>query len=408
MKIYLIAEKLSHSYSPLIHRMLGNYSYELKELKIDELETFIAKREFDGLNVTIPYKTEVIKYLDELSPEAKMLNSVNTILKKNGKLIGYNTDYFGFMYMVKKSAIDFSNKKVLIIGNGGASKTIQSAIDDLGATKYVLSHKENTPDNIMKYCDCDILVNTSPVGMYPNTGISPVDISAFNKCIGVLDLIYNPSKTQIMLYAEKNNIYSLNGLSMLVAQAKKASEIFTGIEIDDSCIDEITTHIETITLNITLIGMPGSGKTTIGKMLAEKLGREFIDTDDVITNEGMDISNIITNEGELKFREIEHNVSKNILNQSGKVIATGGGIVTYSKNIDILKQNSIIFYIKRDVEKLATYGRPLSEGGIEKLKLLASQREDKYKNLCDFEISNNSKSEDAVNEILTIIKRGNI
>ena len=259
--------------------------------------------------------------------------------------------------------------------------------------------------NIKKYSDCEIVVNTSPVGMYPNTGVSPIDISIFDNCCGVFDLIYNPSKTQIMLDAEKKDIFSINGLKMLVAQAKKAAEIFTGDNIDDSCIDKITAHIENETLNITLIGMPGSGKTTIGKILAKKLDRQFIDTDKEITNSGTDISSVIVNEGEYAFREIEHCVSKNILNLSGKVIATGGGIVTYPKNFDILKQNSIIFYIKRDVENLVTDGRPLSNGGIEKLKALESQRIEKYKSICDYEISNNSDIDDAINQIINILKQ---
>lgn len=409
MNIYLIAEKLSHSYSPLIHSKFNKYSYDLKELPPNELVTFMTKKDFDGLNVTIPYKIDVIPYLDKLSDEAKKIGSVNTVTNVNGFLTGYNTDLYGFLYLIKSNNIDFKNKKVLILGNGGASKTVQAAVDILGVKEaVVIKRQDNRPEILYEYSDFEIIINTTPVGMYPKTGISPVDLNQFNSCTAVVDLIYNPAKTQILLDAEKRGIKAVNGLEMLVAQAKKACEIFTNQEISDSVISEISIEIENNTKNIVLIGMPGSGKTTIGKHLANKLSRTYFDTDEEIERTGTNIQDVITNCGELKFRELEHEVASKILNKSSCVISTGGGLVTYEPNIELLKQNSIVFFINRSVEKLATNGRPLSAGGLEKLKELYNKRIDIYKQTCDFQIENNSDIENAINQILNKLKRGNV
>ncbi len=405
MNIYLIAEKLSHSFSPLIHSKFGLYNYELKELKPDELKNYITSKNFDGLNVTIPYKIDVMPYLDNLSDDAKMIGSVNTITNRNGILTGYNTDLYGFLYLLNRNNIDLCDKKVLIIGNGGASKTVQIAAKTSNAKEIiVVGRKDNNQEFLSGHYDSDIIINTSPVGMYPNTGISPIDINNFKKCIAAVDLIYNPSKTQFLLDASKMGIKSVNGLLMLVAQAKRACEIFTDQTMPDYIIDKITTELELSTKNIVLIGMPGSGKTTIGKILAKTLDRPFIDTDDEIEKTGVNISDMITNQGELVFRQTEHSVAASVLNRSGTVISTGGGIVTYEPNIDLLTQNSIIFFINRNIELLATNGRPLSKGGIEKLIELYNQRIDKYKSVCDYEVTNDLLPADTANKILDILR----
>lgn len=404
MNIYLIAEKLSHSYSPLIHRKFNKYNYELKELPKTQLKNYIYAKQFDGLNVTIPYKIDVMPYLDEISDEAIEIGSVNTIKNTNGHLCGYNTDLYGFEYLLVTNDIDFYDKNVLIIGNGGASKTIQVACKKLNTKNYVvINRKDNNIDTLSKYYNFDIIVNTTPVGMFPNNGVSPIDISKFQKCTTVIDLIYNPSKTQLILDAEKYGIKAVNGLSMLVAQAKKACEIFTDETSTESIIDSITKELEIATKSIVLIGMPGCGKTTIGKLLSSELKRPYFDTDEEISKSGVDIQNTIITAGESKFREIEHNISSNVLSKSGCVISTGGGIVTYEPNSDIIKQNSIVFFIDRDIEKLSIKNRPLSSGGISKLKELYENRIEKYRKLADFTIDNNNEINTAIEQIIKIL-----
>lgn len=405
MNIYLIAEKLSHSYSPLIHEEFNKYHYELKELEKTHLKEYIRAKNFDGLNVTIPYKIDVMQYLDEISEEALKIGSINTVRNNNGHLCGYNTDLYGFMYLLRRNDIDFSGKNILILGNGGASKTVQVACEKLNTKNYaVICRKDNNANTLSKYYNYDIIVNTTPVGMFPDTGISPVDISKFEKCTTVVDLIYNPSKTQIILDAEKCGMKAVNGLAMLVAQAKKACEIFTDNIIEDDVIEKIISRLEITTKNVVLIGMPGCGKSTIGKLLASELNRTYFDTDEEITKSGVDIQNTIITAGEEKFREIEHKISASLLNKSGYIISTGGGIVTYQPNEDIIMQNSIVFFIDRDVEKLSTAGRPLSAGGINKLRELYDSRIDKYTQLADYIIDNNGEIHNSVTQIKEILK----
>ncbi len=387
MRIFLIAKKLSHSFSKPIHNELADYSYEYKELEEDELEEFFLKKDFDGLNVTIPYKQTVMKYLDEISPEAKKIGAVNTVLNRGGKLFGENTDYYGFCYQIKESRADIQGKDAVILGTGGAAKTVMCVLNDMGARSVrQVSSAEIKSGNTEKYHDAQILVNATPVGMYPDTGVAAVDVNNFPRCEAVLDLIYNPLKTKLILDAQKNGLKAANGLGMLVAQAKKACELFTDSSIKDSEILRIRTLIENQTKNIVLIGMPGCGKSTVGKYLAEKLGREFFDCDDEITKKGETPSDIIKKYGEEKFRKTESETLSELCKKSGVVIATGGGAVTRECNYDIIRQNATVVFIERDIKRLATNGRPLSQGGEKALLKMYEERYPLYRRFCDFSV----------------------
>lgn len=387
MNCYLIAKKLSHSFSKPIHNALGSYSYEYKEIEEESLARFLKERDFDGLNVTIPYKSTVIEYLDEISPEAKKIGAVNTIINKNGSLLGYNTDYYGFCYMLSEGNTSVKDKDVVIIGNGGASKTVKCVCTDFGAKSVrIITRNDNTPENILKFCDAQIIVNATPVGMYPNTGVSSVDISLFKKCEAVFDLIYNPSKTKLILDAQKMGIKAVNGLGMLVAQAKKACEIFTGEQVDDCKIDKIRNDIEMQTKNIVFIGMPGCGKSSVGREISASLNREFFDCDEEISKSGKTPAQIIETQGEEIFRQKESQMLEILCKKSGCVISTGGGAVTVEKNFDIIHQNSIVVFINRPLERLATEGRPLSQGGIEKLMEMYKKRLPLYRKFSHIEV----------------------
>ncbi len=387
MNIYLIAKKLSHSFSKPIHNELADYSYEYKELAENEVGEFLKKKEFDGLNVTIPYKQTVMEFMDEISPEAQRIGAVNTVLNKNGKLIGYNTDYYGFSYQIKESGAYIIGKDAVILGTGGAAKTVVCVLNDMGAKSVrTVTSAEIKAGDLKNYYDAQIIVNATPVGMYPETGNSPIDINDFKKCEAVLDLIYNPSKTRLILDAEKKGIKTANGLGMLVAQAKKACEIFTEKEILDREIARIKKFIEKDTKNIIFIGMPGSGKSTVGQYLAQMLGREFYDSDEEISKKGETPAEIIEKYGEEHFRRIETQTLSEICKKSGCVIATGGGAVTREENYDIIHQNGMVVFIDRDIERLSTNGRPLSQGGIEKLQEMYKVRYPLYKKFSHFSV----------------------
>lgn len=388
MNCYLIAKKLGHSFSKLIHNSLADYSYEYKEIEENELAAFFSDKNFDGLNITIPYKTTVIKYLDEISPEAQKIGSVNTVVNKGGKLCGYNTDYYGLGYMISEAEVTLKGKDVVIIGNGGASKTAVCVCKDLGAKSVrVITRADNTPENITAFYDAHIIINATPVGMYPDTGISPVDINKFTSCEAVIDLIYNPSKTKLILDAQKKEIKTVNGLGMLVAQAKRACEIFTNTQLDDSEIAQLRTKIEKDTKNIVLVGMPGCGKSSVGKELANALGRDFYDCDEEVSKKGRTPACIIEEEGEAAFRRVESEALAEICKKSGCVIATGGGAVTVEGNFDIIHQNATVVFINRPLEKLATEGRPLSAGGIDKLSKMQEIRLPLYKKFSHIEVN---------------------
>ena len=401
MNIYLIAKKLGHSFSKPIHNELSDYSYEYKELEEEELDAFFAKKDFDGLNVTIPYKKTVIKYLDSISSEAQKIGAVNTVVNREGKLYGYNTDYYGFCYEIKESGADIKDKDVVVLGNGGASKTVVCVCADMEARSVrVATSAELRAGDVEKYYDAHIVVNATPVGMYPDTGISVVDISKFTKCEAVLDLIYNPSKTQLLLDAEKRGIKTANGLGMLVAQAKRGCEIFTDKSIEDTKTSEIRSSIEKQTKNIVLIGMPGCGKSTVGKELAEKMHREFFDCDEEIAKRGETPAQIIEKYGEEHFRQIESEVLRELCKKSRCVIATGGGAVTRKRNYDIIHQNATVIFIERDIKRLATNGRPLSQGGEEKLFNMYETRYPLYKKFSHFLVESQKHSEQTADLIL--------
>ena len=397
----LLGKTLSHSYSPQIHKHLANYAYELFEKQPEELADFLKNSNFSGINVTIPYKKDVIPYCDELTDCAKSLGAVNTIIRKaDGSLIGHNTDYFGFQYMIKKTGLSVANKKVLVLGSGGASVTAVAVLKNLGANVIVISRNgSNNYGNLQLHADAAIIANTTPVGMYPNAGASPVDLNLFPHVEGVLDIIYNPAKTKLLLDAEARKIPFENGLSMLVAQAKEAAEWFTGNAIDNSVIAKIHDLLRRQEENIVLIGMPGCGKTTIGRLLAEATGKQFVDADaEIVRAAGMSIPDIFSRESEIGFRRRETEVLKRIGQLSGLVIATGGGCVTKDENYPLLHQNGTIYWLQRDISDLPTDGRPLSQSV--KLSQMWDARKPMYNRFADIVVDNNSTPEDAVAEIL--------
>ena len=405
MNCGLLGRKLGHSYSPQIHSRLGNYSYVLFEKEPEELEAFLKHGDFTGINVTIPYKKDVIPYLDELSPAARKMGAVNTIVRRSdGTLFGHNTDYFGFASMVKKSGLDVAGKKVLVLGSGGASNTAVEVLKELGAKAIVISrHGENNYNNLDRHTDAAVIVNATPVGMYPHNGESPVDLDLFPHLEGVLDLIYNPARTQLLLDAENRNITSVNGLWMLVAQAKEASEYFTGNNLDDTCISKIHRKLKDKMQNIVLIGMPGCGKTTIGQLLAEKTGKVFADADaEIVRLAGKSIPDIFAQDGEEAFRHWETKALEQLGKQSGLILSTGGGCITKERNYPLLHQNGTIFWLQRSLDILPTDGRPLSQAN--KLSELYAVRKPMYEAFADSAVDNNGSPEDTVRTILSYLE----
>lgn len=401
----LIGERLGHSFSPAIHGKLSDYEYKLYELSPEQVGPFLEAKAYDGLNVTIPYKKTVIPYCDELTDAARSIGSVNTIVKRpDGTLLGHNTDYDGFLWLLKNAGAKVEGKKAVVLGTGGASVTVQAALRDLGAAQVVVVSRSggDNYENIARHADAKILVNATPVGMYPKTGVSPVDLDVFTALEGVFDVIYNPAKTRLLLEAEKRGIPCANGLGMLVAQAKAAAERFTGKLIDDEKVYTIRAELQRSTRNILLIGMPGSGKSTVGAALAEKLGRKLVDADALIVEKaGCTIPEIFEKDGEEGFRRIEHEVLCEISKESGLVIATGGGVVTRPENMDPMRQNSLIVWLLRDLNKLPRDGRPLSQKNP--LAEMFKVREPLYRAAADCIADNNGSLEDTVNQILEAV-----
>lgn len=404
MKCGLLGQTLSHSYSPQIHALLGNEGYSLFEVPPEKLGDFLQKRDFTGLNVTVPYKKAVIPYLDDLTSRAKELGAVNTIVRRDGKLIGHNTDYFGFSQMVKASGFSAAGKKVLVLGSGGASNTAVAVLQNLGAQVVVISRSgPNHYGNLARHADAALLVNTTPVGMYPHTGISPVHLEQFPHLEGVLDVIYNPARTKLLLDAERRGLIAENGLLMLVAQAKESAQWFLESDISDSVIEKIHRILEQQMHNIILIGMPGCGKSTIGTMLAQRLGKTFVDADaELIAADGRSIPDIFADCGESGFRELETATLSKLGKQSGLVIATGGGCITREENYPLLHQNGSIFYLMRNLDKLPTDGRPLSQS--HPLEQLFRQRAAHYEAFADYRIDNNGTPEEAIAKILEVLQ----
>ena len=405
MKCGLLGRKLGHSYSPQIHAHLGNYSYELFEKEPDALSDFLKNGDFSGLNVTIPYKKDVIPYLDDLSPVARKLGAVNTIVRRSdGTLFGHNTDYFGFSSMVNRTGLSVAGKKVLVLGSGGASNTAVAVLESLGAEVVIISRSgANHYGNLHLHRDAAVIVNTTPVGMYPHTGVSPVDLDSFPNLEGVLDVVYNPARTQLLLDAERRGLPCENGLWMLVAQAKEAAECFTRTTISDTVIEKIYKTLTAQMQNIILIGMPGCGKSTVAAALAEKLGRSYVDADrEIVRLAGKPIPEIFAQDGEDVFRNWETTVLTELGKQSSLVIATGGGCVTKPRNHPLLHQNGTVFWLQRKLEALPTEGRPLSQAN--RLGDLYQLRKPLYEAFADHRIDNNGSCNETVAAIVTILE----
>lgn len=397
-KYGLIGEKLGHSFSKLIHNRLGSYDYELYSVAREDIDEFVRNRTLFGANVTIPYKKTVMAHCDVLTEAAKKIGCVNCLTTlPDGRLMGDNTDYAGFLCLADSVGIDFNGSNVVILGSGGTSLTARTAARDRGAESITIISRggEHNYDNITSLKDTEIIINTTPVGMFPNNGEKKVDLSQFPKLRGVLDVVYNPMKTALLLQAEKLGIPCGCGLRMLVAQAKYAAERFTDSQIDDSRIDEIETELKKQLTNIVLIGMPGSGKSSIAAKLAESMGREIAETDKMIEQAAkMTIPQIFERYGEEKFREMESEAVKAAGSRTGIIISTGGGAVKNPQNIDFMRQNGVIAWVKRPIEQLATDGRPLSRGENAAERLWQERRE-LYLAAADFAIDNSFDIESA-------------
>lgn len=377
MKYGLIGEHLTHSYSCEIHAQIADYEYELHELAPSELGGFLTKREFNAINVTIPYKQDVIPYLDGISDTAKRIGAVNTIVNRGGKLYGDNTDFAGMLALAKHIGVDMKGKKVLILGTGGASKTGHALAEYMGAESvyYVSRSGKNGSityeQAVSEHSDAQVIINATPVGMFPKQGGRPIDISAFPKLEGVLDAIYNPLRTNLILDAQERGIPAEGGLYMLSAQAVHAAAVFQDIPLDENLVDKAFKSVKNDKQNIVLIGMPSSGKTTVGRILAEKCGKELADTDEYIVKKiGMPIADFFAEHGEAEFRKIENETVAGLASTGGKIIATGGGAVLDAENVRALKQNGVLVFLDRRPENLiATDDRPLASrrSALEKL-----------------------------------------
>ena len=407
MRYGLIGEKLGHSFSKDIHERIADYTFDLIPLSKEEFKTFMEKKEFTALNVTIPYKKDVIPYLDEMDEHAKAIGAVNTIVNRDGKLKGYNTDFTGFLYMVKKHNVHMEGKKVLIIGNGGASAAIQAVVQHESAGSMVIvdvvsgNGAISYDEMFSSHLDAEIIINTSPIGMYPRIGNAPIDISMFHKCEAVLDVIYNPILTRLCFEAQEMDIKRVNGLEMLIAQAKQSVEFFLDKSIDDQIIDDIYQDMLRERCNIVLIGMPSAGKTTIGKMLENRMQKEFIDLDDIIIEKaGKSIPEIFEESGEAGFRAIETEAAIEVSKLNNKIIATGGGTIKHKVNMDYLRQNGITIFIDRDVDKLISSdpNRPLSKS-TDALEKMHAERLPLYQKYAAYVAVNNSDIESTVTEI---------
>ena len=400
----LLGETLGHSYSPMIHHQLGDYDYRLFEIPRDALDAFLESGDWDGLNVTIPYKKAVVPYCGALSEAAAKLQSVNTLVRRpDGTLYGDNTDLYGFLYMVRRSGIQPAGKKALVLGSGGASVTVKAALEQLGASVTVISR--SGPDNyanLDRHADARIIANTTPVGMYPHNGAAAVDLRQFPHCEGVLDIVYNPARTALLLQAEDLGIPCAGGLSMLVAQARRSSELFTGTVMDDGVLERVERSVQGRLRNIVLIGMPGSGKTTIAAALSRTLGREAVEADDLISQKaGMSIPEIFAQSGEEGFRALETEVLAEQGKRSGIILSTGGGCVTRPENYPLLHQNGVIFCLTRALSKLPTDGRPISQSTD--LAQLYARREPLYRRFADVMVSNDGAPEDALHTIMEVL-----
>ena len=393
MKYGLIGEKLGHSFSKEVHSMLSDYEYEIREIPKEGLDSFMKEADFKAINVTIPYKESVIPYLSYISDEAKKIGSVNTIVNRGGKLYGYNTDFFGMVSLINKMRLSIKGKKTVILGTGGTSKTAFAVVESLGAEPIITvsrTKKDGAIDyeELMKdHLDAEIIINTTPVGMYPDNFSSPVDISPFTKLEGVIDAIYNPLRTNLVIDALERGIKAEGGLYMLVAQAVYASEIFLDTKYPTEKLDKIYKKIKKKKENIVLIGMPASGKSTVATLLSKDLSRTVLDTDRMIEKSRQkSISDIFESDGEKAFRDYETYEIANASLQNNTIIATGGGAILRSENVKMLKQNGVLFFIDRPYEKLVpTSDRPLASD-LDAIKKRYEERYDVYLKTADARI----------------------
>ena len=405
MKCGLLGRKLGHSYSPRIHALLGDYSYELFEKEEEELEAFFADPDaFDAINVTIPYKQKAMEFCHHVSAEARAIGAVNTVVRRHGQLWGYNTDYHGFAALLDKTCT-VRGKKVLVLGSGGASKPVCTAISNRGGCPVVISRSgENHYGNLDRhYADTAVIVNTTPVGMSPRCPDSPLSLTGFKALEAVVDIIYNPARTGLLLEAERLGIPCVNGLFMLVAQARTASELFCGSTLPAEMDARITAQIAAETENIILVGMPGSGKSTVAARLAEIMHRPHYDSDEqVLEQTGLTPEQLIRQRGEDAFRREETAALRQLCCRSGAVISCGGGVVTRRENIELLRQNGRVVWLRRPLECLATAGRPLSMG-IGALEALYESRRGAYEAAADLAVDNTGTPEAAADTIRKLL-----
>lgn len=398
MKYGLLGEKLGHSFSKEIHARLADYEYELRELNAEELDALFRKKDFEAVNVTIPYKQTVIPYLDEISERAKTIGAVNAVVNRNGKLFGDNTDFAGMRALALHAGADMKNKKVLVLGTGGTSKTACAVAKDLGAREVLRVSRTKKEDAVTyeeaaeKHSGAQIIINTTPVGMFPKTNASPIDLSAFSKLEAVLDAIFNPLRTELVLTAQERGIIASGGLYMLVAQAVYASALFLDQDADEKKTDEVYKEILNEKRNIFLIGMPSSGKSSVGKKLAEMAGKEFEDTDAMLVKRfGEPIADYIRKNGEKAFRDAESEVIAEAAKERGKVIATGGGAILRKENVREMKRNGVTVFLDRDLSLLtATSDRPLSSTK-EALERLYNERFPIYEKAADVTVKSNDE-----------------
>ena len=407
MEYGLIGERLGHSFSKVIHEEFGFYGYELKEIPRDGLDAFMEAREFKGINVTIPYKEDVIKHLDFIDEKARAIGAVNTVVNNDGKLSGYNTDYYGLKTLLEENGFNLQRKKVLILGTGGTSKTAYAVCKDMGAaflSKVSRSAKDGAityEEAYEKHSDAAYIVNTTPSGMYPNLDAKPIDLKHFTSLEGVADVIYNPGRTRLILEAKEMGVKYCSGLKMLVLQAVAACGFFTGNKVPTKKVEEIYKNLYDENNNIVLTGMPGSGKSTIGKLLAEKLGKTFIDTDALIVErEKREISDIFATDGEKYFRNVEKEIVAEVSTLKNSIISTGGGVILNADNVKNLMANGTVFFLDRKPEDLVpTDDRPLANEKAKIMKLY-EERLPIYNSTCDYKINAEVGIDETVEEII--------
>ena len=409
MQFGLIGERLTHSISPRIHALFADYGYELCELAPDELTAFMQKKDFRGINVTIPYKQAVIPYLDKIDETAAAIGAVNTIVNDNGVLTGYNTDICGMKAIISSVISDLSDKTVLILGSGGTSKTARAAVRSMGAKETVTvgrKKRENVIDYVTMYREYKdapaVIINTTPVGMYPNTDACPIDLTKFSRIAAVVDAIYNPLRTNLLLQAQALFVPCVGGLYMLITQAARACELFCGMKISDAAVGAAYEKIFSETENIFLIGMPGCGKSTVGKRLAEFMKKQFIDLDEAVVNDaGKPIPDIFAEGGEEHFRKVESRVLCDICHSArGAVIATGGGAILKKENVRQMKRSGRLIFIDRDINLIKpTADRPLSQDRTA-LESLYKVRYPIYSSVCDKKVAAKATVDETVFEIM--------